>query len=269
MGDATEVLDAVADLMPINPDGTILRLVQPMVRNIDHSRLTNRVLEPMEAFRLGDVISLAPSDLSPYGLDNPSLMFAYQDIFGETQLLFGDTFIEEVNGQDIEFIYVKFADRPHVFRAEYAPVSVLYNLNIFLFIERFIALPSILGVERITIEAIGASRNFDMIINHGPQGSHDIFPTINGVEVEESDFRVAYRLLIALMMEGEIEPFTPQGTPDIAITYHRPEDPDLEIRLFAHGNNLYAVSVDGEDAWFVTHRRDVDVFFNHVVEIMR
>jgi len=268
MGAAIDVIDTIADLLPIAPDGTILRLVQPMERGIDHSRLTNRVLEPLEAFRLGNIVSLAPNDLSPYGLDNPSLVFAYQDHFGETRLLFGDTFIEEVNDRDIEFIYVKFADRPHVFRAEYQPVSVLYNLNIFLFIDRFIVLPSILGVERITIEAVEARRNLDMIINHGPPGSHDIFPTINGVEVAESDFRIAYRLLIALMMEGEIEPFTPQGTPDIAITYHRPEEPDIEIRLFAYGSNLYAVSVDGEDAWFVTHSRDVDVFFNRVNEIM-
>jgi len=268
MGDATEVIDALSALIPITPDGELLRLVQPIDRAIDHSRLNINVLEPLELFRLGDVISLAPANLSPYGLDNPSLAFAYQDPFGETYLLFGDTFIEEANGREVEFIYVKFTDRPHVFRAEFQPVSVLFDLNVFSFIERFIALPSILGVGQITIEAIDTSRNLDMVINHGPPGSHDIFPTINGVEVEESDFRVAYRLLIALMMEGEIEPFTPQGMPDIAITYHRPEEPDIEIRLFALDSNLYAVSLDGEDAWFVTHRRDVDVFFNHVVEIM-
>jgi len=268
MSSATEVIDALADLVPITPEGQILRLVQPMEIGVDHSRLTINVLEPLELFRLGDIVSLSPGGLSPYGLDTPSLIFAYQDPFGETHLLFGDTFIEEVNGQEVEFIYVKFADRPHVFRAEFQPVSGLFNLNIFTFIERFIALPSILGVERVTVEAMDESRNLDMVINHGPPGSHDIFPTINGVEVEESDFRVAYRLLIALMMEGEIEPFTPQGTPDITITYHRPEEPNIEIRLFALDSNLYAVSLDGEDAWFVTHRRDADVFFNHVVEII-
>jgi len=266
MGYATEAIDALSAIVPAAPGGAFLRLVQPIDRGIDHSRLTINVLELLEAFRLGDVVSLAPADLSPYGLDNPSLTFAYQDPFGETHLLFGDTFIEEVNDRKVEFIYVKFADRPHVFRAEFQPVSVLFNLNIFSFIERFIALPSILGVERITIEAIEASRNLDIFINHGE--NHTIFPTINGIEVGESDFRVAYRLLIALMMEGEIEPFTPQGTPDVTITYHRPEEPNIEIRLFALDNNIYAVSLDGEDAWFVTHRRDVDVFFSHVAGIM-
>lgn len=262
MGSIDDMEDALAALMPAAPFGELLRLVQPMDRAIDHTRLNMRVLEPLEMFRLGDVVSLAPSDLTPYGLDIPSLEFAYQDMFGETHLLFGDTFMEDVNGTEVEFIYVKFADRPHVFRAEFWPVAGLFNLNIFSFIDRFIALPNILGVDRITIAATEASRNLDMVINH--IGESDIAPTINGIPVAESDFRVAYRLLIALMMEGEIEPFTPQGTPDMTITYHRPEDPDIEIRLFAMGSHLYAVSLDGADAWFVTHGRDVDMFFSHV-----
>jgi hypothetical protein len=263
---AAETIDALAAIVPITPDGQLLRLVRPMDIGIDHSRLQYRVLGHMETFRLDSVVSLAPYDLSPYGLDNPSLVFAYQDAVGETHLFFGDTFVEEINGWEIEFIYVKFADRPHVFRAEFEPVSVLFNLNIFSFIERFVALVSILDAEAITITAQDESRNLEMIINH--EESHVIHPTINGVEIEESDFRVAYRLIIALSMEGEIEPFTPQGTPDITIVYHMINDPDIELRFFAVDANFYAVSVDGADAWFVTGARDVNVMFNFIAGIM-
>jgi len=269
-GPAIELAMAVSEdaeaLMAFIPDGKILRLIQPFDRGIDHSRLGYNVLEPLSEFTLDRVVSLMPTDLSLYGLDNPSLEFMYQDEFGETHFLFGDIFTEDVNGWDVDFIYVKFADRPHVFSAEFRFASVLFDLNVFFFIDRFIALPSILGVERVTVTALEESRNLDMIINHGE--SQSIAPTINGIAVEESDFRVSYRLLIALFMEGETEPFTPQVEPDITITYHRPEDPDIEIRLFALDSNLYAVSVNGEDPWFVTHSRDVNAFFNHVTGII-
>jgi len=266
MGEAADVDDMIAAVMPITPHGTVLRLVQPMDISIDHTRLTVNVLEPLEAFRLGELVTLAPTDLTPYGLHDPSLVFAYQDDNGETTLLFGDTFEEEINGQLVTFVYVKFADRPHVFSAELAPLAHLYGLNIFLFIERFIALISILEVDAINITSTDPGRNFDMQINHEP--NHFIFPTINGQEVDDSAFRVAYRLLIALSMEGEIEPFTPTGTPDLTITHYMVDGTTRELRFFAVDTALYAVSVDGADAWFVTHNRDLNVFFNHVNGMM-
>jgi len=266
MGEVTGVIDGLGGMVPVTPEGTLLRLVQPMEWAIDHTRLTINVLEPLEAFRLDEIVSLMPTDLAPYGLDNPSLIFTYQDPDGETNLLFGDTFIEEVNGREITFIYVKFQDRPHVFRAAYQPVSGLYNLNVFLFIERFIALVHIANVERISVTAIDAARNFDMVVNHGPE--HSIQPTVNGQEVDDAAFRIAYRLLVGLPMEGEIEPFAPQGTPDFTITYHRTDGPDTEMRFFAHEGNVYAVSVNDEDAWFVTHARDLNVFFGQVTGMM-
>ena len=266
MGQATDLIDALSALTPVSPEGELLRLVQPMERAIDHTRLMYRVLEPFGHFRLGDAISLMPTDLSPYGLHDPSLVFAYQDPHGETHLLFGDRFIEEVDGREIEFIYVKFADRPHVFKTEFLSVSPIFDLNIFSFIERFIALPNILGVERITITSPDQSRNLDMVINHGEE--HSIAPTINGQEVDDAGFRIMYRLLISLMIEGEIEPFTPQDTPDLTIVYYRTEEPDIEIRLFALDNVLYAISLDGEDAWLVTHSRDVNAFFSQAAALM-
>jgi len=266
MGEATGIIDGLGGMVPVTPEGTLLRLVQPMEWAIDHTRLTMNVLEPLEALRLDEVVSLMPDDLSPYGLDNPSLIFAYQDPDGETHLLFGDTFIEEVNGQEVTFIYVKFENRPHVFRAVYQPVAGLYDLNVFLFIERFIALVNIVNVESITVTAIDATRNFDMVVNHGPE--HSIQPVINGQDVDDAAFRIAYRLLVGLPMEGEIEPFAPQGIPDFTITYHRTDGPNTEMRFFAHEGNVYAVSVNGEDAWFVTHSRDLNVFFNQVTGMM-
>jgi len=258
----TDLDDAIAAVMPITPEGRILRLLQPMDTSIDHTRLSLNVLEPMENFRLGDVVSLAPDDLSPYGLAVPSLMFSYQDPTGETVLLFGDTFEEEINDQIVTFIYVKFADRPHVFRALHEPVSHLYGLNIFLFIERFITLISILEVDAINITAQDHARNFDMQINHAP--GDQISPTINGTSVDASAFRLAYRLLVGLSMEGEIEPFTPTIEPDFTITYHLTDGSTREMRFFAEDNALYSVSVDGADAWFITHSRDLNVFFSRV-----
>jgi len=245
------------------PEFKFLRMIQPMPgRGLDSSRLELFVIEPLNELRLLDVVSLAPANLAPYGLENPSLEFMYQDPFGEAHLIFGDTFVHE----DILHIYVKFADRPHVFRARYTPASVLFDLNLFTFIERFHALVAITDVESITVtSSVNEARNLEMVVNHcDEEGSDDIFPVINGVNVRDSAFRVAYRLLIGLSADGETEPFTPQGTPEFTIVYHRIAHPDTELRFFAMDSNFYVVSINGEDAWGVTNRRDVETFFSHI-----
>jgi hypothetical protein len=244
------------------PQFAFLRMIQPIPgRGLDTSRLELFVTEPLNQLRLYEVVSVAPVSLAPYGLDNPSLEFMYLDPNGGVHLVFGDTFAHE----GALHIYVKFADRPHVFKARYEPASVLFDLSLFTFIERFHALVGIVDVESIAITSPNEARNMEMVINHcGQEGSDDIFPVINGINVRDSAFRVAYRLLIALSADGEVEPFAPQGAPEFTIVYHRITNPDIELRFFPFDNNFYVVSINGADAWGVTNRRDVETFFSHV-----
>ena len=240
----------------------VLIMQQPIQgRGLNHMALENAVIEPLNAMFISDVISAVPASLATYGLDEPSLEIRYVDAFGEVHLLFGDTFMHEFFGQEVPHIYVKFANRPHIFATPYATVAEIFDLNIFRFIDRFFALINISHVESVEITSGNPARNLELVINE-EEGSTRIHPTINGADVAESDFRQIYQLLIGLQADGDIEPFEPQGEPEFTITYNMFDGPNRELRFFAWDSTFYAVSVDGEDAWLVTNRLAVQTLFN-------
>jgi len=205
----------------------------------------DEIMSRFRAFRIGDAVSVSPDDLSLFGLDEPSLIFEYESGRGNARLYFGNIFDRD----GIAFIYVKFAGRSHVFEAEYAPVSVLMNLNIFPYIDRYFTLINITDVEGIT------AGDFDIKINHG---NDNISPNINGRYVNAADFRTVYRLIVGLTIDALIEPTEPYGTPDLTITFERINNPGTEIRLFTYDANFYSVSIDGGEMWFNTSRRDIN-----------
>jgi len=248
-----------------------LMMQQPFSgREVFNSSFDHHIMERFSGFRLGDLVNLHPMDLSPYGLDNPSMEFIYRAHRGEAHLLFGDFIFREIDGDEVTFIYVKFADRPHVFEALFEPISAIFDMNVVRFIERFVALVNILDVER--MEVATPTGNFDISINHAEEeDSNDIAPIINGRPVDDSDFRVVYRLAIGMGINAEVEPFMPSGSPLFTISYFMHDDTeeeDIVLRLFEHDANFLAVSVNGEEIWYVTDRRSFDRFMDYLNDLI-
>jgi len=246
---------------------TLLRMLYPMPdRDVHASGFEFHVLEDFSSFMFSGVVSVHPTDLRPYGLDDPGLEFIYEAFHGQAHLLFGDVFFRDVNGEETAFIYVKFADRPHVFEALYEPVRALQDVNFLRFVERFIYLVNIQSVERINI--VSQDGEIEIYINQ-VEDSNDIAPTVNGEAIADQPFRVAYRLLVGLGIDGEIEPFTPRTAPVHTVTYTHFEYDDVELRFYVYDENFFAVSVDGEEIWFVTSRLSFDRFLAHLAGIQR
>ena len=239
----------------------LLAMLQPFPgRGVSLHGLNVNILEPFGAdFRIGDVVAVSPNDLSQFGLDKPSLEFIYHSDFGELHLMFGSVFQDE-NGTQI---YVKMADRPHVFQADFAPIIYLIDINLFQLVDRFITLINILDVNSITIDSNDPMRQFDLQINHAEAGTTNaISPTVNGIDVPEAAFRRAYQLLIALAGDAPIEQFSPNEEPEFTVTYHRNDGVGTTVvRFFNHDANFLAVSLDDEDPWFITNRRSVELMF--------
>jgi len=249
-------------LFPENPLGFHLMMAQPLEEwELMHDSLEMHLITPLEHFRLGPLVSLAPTNLANYGLDNPSMEFFFANFVEDVHLLFGDVFMYN----DIPHIYVKFADRPHVFRAPYQTMNVLFDFDIFRIINRIVALIPITDVESVMVTTPDSS--VELVMNHSYP--NDIEPTINGVYIaDHRAFRTAYRLLIGISGEGEIETHTPTVAPDITIMYNKIEGPPTEVRLFAVDNNFYAISLNGEEAWRLTSRRGVNTFFEFVENLL-
>ena len=231
-------------------------------RDIFSESFHYHVLERIEHFAIRNVVNIHPVDFSPYGLDDPSLEFIYRAQHGEAHLLFGDQFFKDIDGSEVAFIYVRFADRPHVFEVRYELVSPLFNVNSLRFIDRFILLLNIQDVERMEVST--PDGDFDIRINHVEGDTTDIEPTINGIPVDVSDFRLTYRLIIGLGMDSEVDPFTPRGAPLYTVRYTMFEDDDVILTFYQYDPNFLGVSVNGEQVWFVTSRRGFDIFMTHL-----
>ena len=207
------------------------------------------------ALRLGEVVAIAPDDLTPFGLHDPFIELFYSTLHERVHLLFGDAFMREVDGINVPYMYVMFADRPHVFVIDTTAVDLLTDLNAMQFMTRFIALVPIVDVERVTI--MHPDGYFDIEINNIIE-TNDIAPTINGVPIPAPAFRILYRMIIALAADASIESHPATGTPVVTIQYHMSDGTQTVLELFNYDANFYVFSLDGEDAWAVTNRRSVD-----------
>jgi len=253
-------MEAFAEFMPISEHG-VLTMRQPIpMRPLHHPNLLTELLDPLTFLELGEVAAIAPVDLIPFGLANPATELEIHSLGLEATLLFGDTFLQD----GVPYIYMKFHDRPHVFVAPHQPAAAAENIRLFTIIDRHIALHNILDVLEITITSTDPVRNIEMAINHGEPESFEISPTINGQPTDPDHFRSLYIYLIGISADNEIQPFTPDSTPAFAITFHKTENLTQTLTFFNYDPNFYAISVDGEDPWFVTSRLRLDSFFQAV-----
>jgi len=234
-----------------------LTMIEPFEnRALAYHRLDEVIFGPLNAIQLLGVANIRPVNLSSYGLHDPILEIIYRSDDDDVHLIFGDTFSETVSGVDVTMIYVMDTNRPHVFTTPFGPVNALLNLNMFDFVDRFIALVDIRDVEGIQITT--PEQDFNIVLNHDEDPTvQRIAPVMNGVSVSEDDFRTAYRFIIALSADAEIAAFAPTGTPEISILYKRINNPNTHVRLFRHDANFFAVSLNGEDVWYLTNQRDV------------
>jgi hypothetical protein len=262
-------IDAAFTALGVTP----LTAVLPVAiegRDIDNYSILNFGLESFaEEFAIGDVAEMFPDDLAPFGLDDPFIDFHFVSDEGEFHLLFGSFFMRDVNGANVSHVYVKFADRPHVFMAESAPLGHITDLNVMRFISRFVALVPIVDVERITVAHQEPARNLEIIINHDPaEGSNAISPTVNGYLIPETPFRGLYRALIGIGADAYLDPQKPEGTPIFTVTYHMLDGTARVVAFYAFDGNFHSFSVDGDYIWAVTNRRWVDLFFNEAQRLM-
>jgi len=250
-----------------------LIMMQPLQgREIVPGSFDYRIMQTFSEFSLGGLANLHPYDYSPYGLDNPSLELIFRSLHGEAHLIFGDIFFRDIDGNETAFIYVRFADRPHVFEALFNPLRVIFDMNPVLIMERFVALVGIQTVERITVTSLGLE--YEIHINHVGDG-HAIEPTINGIPVDVPAFRSAYMQLVGLGINSEIEPFAPQTEPAHTILYTRVvtdegeyQEDDIYLRFYIYNDHFLAVSVNGEEIWYVITRRSIELFLTMLMDLL-
>ena len=245
-----------------HPDLPWLVMDQPLSgREVYGTQLGTFYMEDFIAgFSVYGLVNLHATDFSPYGLSDPSLVIIMQSQLGDMHLEFGDRFVRDIDGNDIEFIYVRFGDRPHVFEMLFSQAQPIFGMNSLRFIDRFIALVDIQSVSQ--VEVVTPTASYDIHINHIPDTHNDIEPTINGALVDVRGFRDTYIQLIGMSIDGDLEGFIPTTEPEFIIRYIRIEEDELELRFYRYDDHFYAVFVEDDGAWRATSRRGLNNFLS-------
>ncbi|MCL1989010.1 MAG: DUF4340 domain-containing protein [Firmicutes bacterium] len=254
-GTEEEILDMINQF-----GATTLTMIYPFPdRDLTMTNFDMFVLQGFANFTPAEVYELFPttSDLQRLGFANPSLEFIMQDANGGFHIIFGDN-------HDDEYIYMKYADRPHIFLAPRADMASLLGVNPFNFIERFVALLNITEVEGVTITS-QTRGNYDITINNFQDENErdQIAPTVNGQEVVDSDFRRAYQSMIGITIEQEVglQESLPTAA-DVTIVYHMLNGEDVTVEFFAYDANFYLIRQNGLPVQFVTSRLAMNVMFD-------
>lgn len=240
-------------------------------RELYYSNFERMVLTDFASFQPGEMVALRPDDYAPYGLDNPSLELLIRDLEeNELHLFFGDR-------TDDGLIYFKFGDRPHVFTAEYDMVKMLYNIDVFSFIEKFVALINIEECVSIDIATTNdPARNYSIQLNHvtlppeegEEEGEKIIEPLVNGQQVQDMAFRTFYQRLIGLSYDTEIEPMEPEGEPVFTVTYTLKDKPPVVTKYYNYINNFYAVQRDDNPVQFVSNQHSTEIMYQSMLDLL-
>ena len=250
---------------PDAPPGWALLMESPMYGLTPHSLfISQSVLGPLTSLSIRELIDIHPETLAPFGFDNPFLEFEYHSAQGSVHLVFGDRFMRDDN----EYIYVKFADRPHVFAVNIRMIASLMDINTISLVERFITLINIADVYSVNINSTNPDLAYHMTINHATDGSGQISPVVNDLSVSDADFRIAYRLLISLSIDATVESFPIQDEPYLTIMYNFINGSQTEVSFFERDSNFLYVSINGNDIGFVTNRLAVSEALTFLEEML-
>ena len=279
-----------------------LNMVQPYKGwDLYNTNFQSYVLDGMSGISIGDLIEAKPEDYSKYGLDDPTLIVWLIDANGELHLEIGDDADKAVlknADENTAYAYVRFAGRPAVYVMDKSYLSTLYNINIFNFTQRFVALQNIDSVNEITIKS--PSKDYEITLNRefipvtatptptytptpmpDPDASEApseappeeantspaptptpemvIHPKINGKEIEDKAFRTFYQAVIGLSYDISIDTFTPTGLPEITITYRlNTGEPNVVTKYFRYNNDFYAVQKNDNAIQFVVSKQYID-----------
>jgi hypothetical protein len=219
---------------------------------------------------IGEMVDVDATDLSQYGLAEPSLEFWYKYAEDEIHLLFGD---QDGEGN----IYVKHFDKNQVFLMDYASMSALYEVNPLSIVDKFIALVDIMKCDYFNVEHFtDPARNFLFEMNHETlppeegeeEGEEIMTPKVNGLDVDEDTFKEVYRYLIGLTIDKELEEYTPTGDMLFSATYTmNTGEPPIVISFYEYDTHFYVVQKVGEDHLFVTNKQAVDLFFGEAAKL--
>jgi len=246
---------------------TMLKMSKPYPgREVYLSTMVGQV-EAFSGYALGDLVEIGCDDLSQYGLDEPELELLFETLTSTLHLYVGD-----YANEDKTKVYVMTEEKNNIFLMDASYLTPFRNMNSVKFIERFAItpLPNIGTVDKIEITSTELNRKHDIRINHADDppltdGTGDIAPTIDGVLVDDEDFRMFYRAVLGITIDADARDYQITGEPLFTLKFiFNTDREDFTISLYPYDANFYALRLSDIDMPFLANKQNVRLIFEYL-----
>lgn len=206
--------------------------------------LQSSILMNLNSLNVSDLVNIAPSDLSEYGLDNPICTIYLADKENTITVKLGNY----APGTENSYSYVMINDRPEVFTMEYRALKPFVNASIADFVEKFVSLYQRSKVNKIIIES-----DKTYTIDLKAEGENDYREIdgvtkdyrnsyINGTLIDKDTFTNFYELLVGIGFDNITSKIYKGDKPAITITFELSDGSKDIAQYFDYDSSFYTVN---------------------------
>ena len=234
-------------------------LNEPITGSVNSSALAP-MLDALSNATVSDFVEDKPSDLSKYGLDDPSYVFDFSTTTaGAFRLLLGN---EKTKGSEI---YARLEGKDEVYAVNSAAFTFL-DKPLREIVEVFAYIVNIDQVTKIdlTIDGKRTSMTLDVYKDAEGKSDNDLDKfTVNGKDASGKDenddqpFRKFYQDLIGISLDEIDVNGTPSGSPEVTIEYTL-KSGTMKVDYISKDANYYYVNRNGEYAGILVKKNKQD-----------
>ena len=240
-------------------------------KDIYLSNLDEMVILPLNNLALGALVAEATAEnLTAYGFDGPAFDAVFEGEGYRYHLTIG-------NDADGETAYAVYEGLPFIYEIAKSKLDPVYGVSLLSLMDHFVSLYNIDTVDEIVVENHAQGIRHALAINHReiPADTADgapekvIYPTANGIPVQDKAFRNYYQLVIGINFDGLDETFVPTGAPDVTVTYVRNGGlAVVEDRYYDYDANFYALLQADSDTAFLVSKLTVALAVDGVDKLL-
>lgn len=206
--------------------------------------LQSSILMNLSSLNVSDLVNIAPSKLSEYGLENPLCTIYLADKENTITVKIGSY----VPGTENSYSYVMINERPEVFTMEYRALKPFINASIADFVEKFVSLYQRSKVNKITIES-----DKTYTIDFKAEGENDYREIdgvtkdyrnsyINGILIDKDTFTNFYELLVGIGFDNILSETHKGDKPAVTITFELSDGSKDIAQYFDYDSSFYTVN---------------------------
>ena len=222
-------------------DNSYWKIVKPIYAEVNGITFVEKVLTPIESFKMVAVVEDHAKDLGKYGLLKPFATFSVA--------LADATYQIKIGAETENYRYVKMDGSETVYAVEKSKLSFL-DVAYMDLMSRLIHVEYITEVDR--VEVITPDKTYKLEILSGDKRK------INGVTIEKSAFSKVYQQFIGISLDKLTFDALGGSAPEAQIKYYKKDGSVVTVSFIPTNDRTFRATVDGEGNWLTAKKNFYD-----------